>query len=339
MVLVRAPLVFVLPAGHEAPSGGNVYDRELGKALAALTSIRIVHFAEASQAIDSKSPGLYLFDTLDLEKTLELPERSAGQAYGLVVHHLPSLEPGILLDDPALAMENRALGGFDFFVATSDFTRALLVGRGYGENAVFTVPPGLSAESGPPRVYEPPLSALLVANVIPRKGVLSLLEALAAHESARARYSLRIVGRTDMDPAYVEACRRTLVNSSSLGRRVRIDGPRPYEHMAEVYEAAHLLVSASAMETFGMAIHEARAHGLPVLAVNGGYVRNAFSDGENGVLCSSPEGLAKKLVELDEDEAAMRSLFGRAQASRPPSDYTWAAAAQRLLEEIERVSA
>ncbi|HEX6763881.1 MAG TPA: glycosyltransferase, partial [Polyangiaceae bacterium] len=96
--------------------------------------------------------------------------------------------------------------------------------------------------------------------------------------------------------------------------------------------------SASAMETFGMAVHEARAHGLPVLALDGGYVRNAFSDGEDGVLCSSIAELAGTLVELSRDEPAMKSLFDRAQASRRAT-RTWTTAAKEFLTELGRLSA
>src|SRR5262245_7857474 len=103
------PLVFVLPAGSEAPSGGNVYDRELTRALAEIVPIDRTGFAEAKTAIAAGRPGLYLFDTLDLEKTLALPTPAPEQMFGLVVHHLPSLEPGVAADDPSLVMEDRAL--------------------------------------------------------------------------------------------------------------------------------------------------------------------------------------------------------------------------------------
>ena len=106
--------------------------------------------------------------------------------------------------------------------------------------------------------------------------------------------------------------------------------------MGALYDEAHLLVSASAMETFGMAIHEARAHGLPILALDAGYAREHFAHGENGVLCSSVPELATALVELARDDERMAALFSRAQTTSLPSGYSWPDAAQRFLDELAR---
>jgi glycosyltransferase involved in cell wall biosynthesis len=201
------------------------------------------------------------------------------------------------------------------------------------------VPPALEPVAArAPRTYEAPLDALLVANVIPRKGVLPLLEALAASADAPP-FSLRIVGRHDMDPAYAAACRSVVGRSPSLSERVRFDGAVPHERMAALYHSADVLVSASAMETFGMAIHEARARGLPVIAVQGGYSLRHFEDGENGLACSSAFEAATELVALARDELRMALLFARAQATRASSERSWADEARQFLDALARAGA
>jgi glycosyltransferase involved in cell wall biosynthesis len=335
--IARSPLVFVFPAGSEGVSGGNIYNSELTKALAELVPVSVASFAEAAGDLASKRPGIYLFDTLELDLVGTLPPRVAGQEVGLVVHLLPSLEPGAAEDDAAIASEKAKLRRFDFFVATSDFTRTLLVSRGFAEDAILTVPPGLPVvenDNDVTRAYEPPLRAVVVGNLIPRKGVLPLLEALAA-KPAPDRYSLRIVGRGDMDPAYAEACRRAAAASPSLRDAVRIEGPVPYQRTGEVYEASHLAVSPALFETYGMAIREARAHGLPVLAFDGGYARHHFTHGDDGFSYSSHAELARTLVELAGDERRMASLFERARATRP-APFSWRQAAERFLAELGR---
>jgi glycosyltransferase involved in cell wall biosynthesis len=329
------PLVFVHPPGIDAPSGGNVYDRELTRALAKLVPVDVLPFSEAKRALDSGRSGAFFFDTLELELTRSVGATTADQLLGLVVHHLPSLEPHVAFGSTALARENALLSRFDRLVATSDFTRELLVSRGRSERAILTVPPALPSIAEERRVYRAPLSVLLVANVIPRKGVLELFEALAENAAPNARFSLRVVGRLDMDPDYVARCRRVLASSAVLGESVRFDGPVPYERMGALYGDAHLLVSASAMETFGMAIHEARAHGLPIAALDAGYARAHFAHGEHGVLCSSVRELATALVELARDDERMAALFSRAQGTLP-SSYSWPDAAQRFLDELAR---
>ena len=334
----RPPLIFAMPAGSDLPSGGNVYNRELTLALAERATVTLTTFARANAALRAGECGIFLFDSLELDATSALGAAAADQMRLLIVHHLPSLEPAVRFESSEVARENAALSRFDGFVATSDFTRELLVARGVSENAILTVPPALPAiDASPARAYEPPLAALLVANVIPRKGVLELLEALGKIATAELGLSLRIVGRTDMDPDYVERCRRVLERSPALATAARFDGPVPYERMGAIYDEAHLLVSASSMETFGMAIHEASAHGLPVVAVDGGHVRRHFTDGAVGVLCAAASELAETLVELARDPARMHVLCANAQESRETTHYGWPEAAERFLAELERV--
>lgn len=334
---MNAPLVFVLPENVEVATGGNVYDRELTRALSCITNVELATFAEADRSLTRKRHGLYFFDTLDLAKTSSLPAPSEGQTLGLLVHYLATLDPSAT-DALSLAAEDRALERFELFVATSDFTRDVLVRRGRAERSILTVPPALRRIALAPRVYEPPLCALVVANLGPHKGVLPLLEALAALEP-EPRFSLRIVGPSELDPTYAEACRKAVASSTSLQRIVRFDGPLPYERMGEAYEASHLLVSAAPMETFGMAIFEARAHGLPVVAIDGGNVARHFVNGESGIACASATELARTLADLANDGQRMRELFRSAGATRVSSEYGWDEAARRFLAELGRASA
>jgi glycosyltransferase involved in cell wall biosynthesis len=96
-----------------------------------------------------------------------------------------------------------------------------------------------------------------------------------------------------------------------------------------------LLVSGAGMETFGMALQEGGAHGLPILAMDGGYSRHHFTDGENGLLFKSTDGLARALVTLVRDESMMRGLFDRAQRS-PREASSWKDAAETLVEYLAR---
>ena len=101
----------------------------------------------------------------------------------LLVHHLPSLEPGLPPADPSLGTEAAALARCRAFVATSPFTARLLASRGFPAERILTLTPAAptpaTEPAAPPRRYLPPLRALMVGNLIPRKAVLPLLEALA----------------------------------------------------------------------------------------------------------------------------------------------------------------
>lgn len=315
---------FLLPSGAEAVSGGNLYNAALARALAAPT----LAFAAGAEQIRSGAPGLYLIDTLDLRASLSL-ERGPEQYFVLLVHHLPSLEPGLDPADEALAVEAAALPRFDALVATSPFTAEWLVGRGVPRERIMTVMPGLRAVKIAPRVYTPPLRALLVGNLIPRKSVRELMRALATRPGELV---LDVVGRADLDLAYAAECAAL----AAQDRRVRLVGPVPHAGMGAIYATHHLLVSAATMETYGMALAEARAHGLPILALDRGWQRYQFRDGETGRSFDSVDALADALVELARDARAMAPLYASAQAAGGSGD-TWPIAAAHFRAGILRV--
>jgi glycosyltransferase involved in cell wall biosynthesis len=326
----RSPLVFVLPPGSDEPSGGNIYNRNLLRALAEFAPVTTTTFRVAEALVLAGKPGTYLFDTLELDRVGTLPPGAPGQHLGLVVHHLSSLEPDLPVEHPSLATERALLPRFDVLVATSTFTRAWLTARGVREERVLTVPPATSRDQEPPRTYSEPLAVLAVANLIPRKDVLSLLRALRS--LGPAPYVLRVKGRTDLDPTYADACRRVVTGSSWLSRHVLMEGPVPHEEMSLAYRASHLFVSTARMETFGMALQEARAHGIPILARDGGYVRHHFTDGENGHLLFTAEAIATELVSLAREPARMSLFFARAQSMRLDEGDTWPSAARKFLD-------
>lgn len=73
-----------------------------------------------------------------------------------------------------------------------------------------------------------------------------------------------------------------------LGRRVHWLGARPESELAAINAASDLLVWPAVNEAIGMAILEAQAAGLPVVAGNSGAIGAIVADGETGYLV--PEG-------------------------------------------------
>jgi glycosyltransferase involved in cell wall biosynthesis len=175
----------------------------------------------------------------------------------------------------------------------------------------------------------------MVGNLIPRKGVLELFECLALRIHETDRFYLELAGRSDLDPRYARAC-LDVAQGSNLCSIVRYLGPVPPTHIAECYRRAAGFVSTSKMETFGIALQEARAYGLPILAVDGGYTRHHFTPGENGLLFESVGALAQGLLALTRDPARMHALFGNAQHLRLSNDYTWANAAEIFSQALRR---
>jgi glycosyltransferase involved in cell wall biosynthesis len=352
----RSPLAFVLPAQHGLISGGNIYNERLIDALAALTGpdlndapdsndapdlhdaqrpVRTLTVAEGQAAMRAGAPGTYFIDTLNLGDFIELlAQPHARQRRILIVHHLPSLEPGIDPDDPALAIERATLPRFDGFLTTSSYTTALLRERGHTTQDIMTVPPALSARDRQALRCPPGVRALLVGNLIPRKGVLPLLHALDAAVTPDDRFDIDVVGGTVLDPDYAGACARLVASSPRLGPRVHLRGEVAHAEMDAYYGAASVVISASSMETFGMALQEARAWGLPILALDGGNARNHFAPGQNGALHGTVPALVHGFLALVRDPAHMQRLFACAQDMRAGAGYTWDVAARALLDQL-----
>jgi glycosyltransferase involved in cell wall biosynthesis len=321
---------FLLPRGSEQISGGNLYNAGFLAALERCSAGRRSSIEELEKVLSRREPGTYLLDTLDLDAGSAIARRAPGQRFGLVVHHLPSLEPGLPPTAPAIAVERAVLPLFDFWVATSDYTRELLIARGLPAERVVTVVPGLSVVPRPARAYQPPLVAALIGNLIPRKGVFELLGELAPRLTPADAFELSLVGRADHDPEYARSCRELVDQSPSLQRVVRFAGAVPPREMPRVYGRAALIVSASLMETFGIALQEARAYGIPILTLDRGNAREHVVPGETGWLSGSTAELCERLLYLSRNPEILRAAFARAQAAPVPGE-PWDSVVARFL--------
>ena len=326
-------ITLFLPRECGSLSGGNLYNRELLAALRRQVEVASPTIDALWNVLARGTPGTFLIDSLDLGAAPAIERRAPDQRFGLLVHHLPSLEPGLRLSDPARDLERQVLGRFDFWVTTSGFARHLLLARDLPSDRVFSVPPGLSPVDRGARELATPLAALWVGNLIPRKGLLALLTALARLARDDDDFQLTVVGRHDAHPEYAEACRRLVAGSARVAKRVTCHGAVPPEQMPAFYRRSTLLVSSSEMETYGMALQEARAHGLPILALDRGNAPEHVDPGKNGLLAQSIDELCTTLLGFARDPETLRPLFDAA-ARAPAPTRTWDDAARALLAAI-----
>jgi len=322
-----------MPSGSEEISGGNLYNRALVAALedrASVTTMSAVEFSAASLGA-----GTYLVDTLDLKAAREvLGRRGPGQHFVLLSHHLPSLEPDLDSMHPSLRLEQEVLGSFDAYVATGEFMQRWLEEKGHGPVSLIE-PRVQGTQQVSERPFEAPLRALMVCNLIPRKGVLAFLQALgSAIGTEPTELSVDIIGRSDLDAPYAKACFELVAASPTLSRCVRLLGSVAHEALAVHYQDANLFVSASRMETFGMSLQEARLQALPILAVRGGNSENHLIVGKTGLIFDNPDALAGGLVSLAADTTRHARYFSGAYGACPDASATWPDAASQLLKDL-----
>jgi glycosyltransferase involved in cell wall biosynthesis len=116
-----------------------------------------------------------------------------------------------------------------------------------------------------------------------------------------------------------------------LGERVRFAGALGEAEIARRLAAADLFVWPAINEAFGMALLEAQASGLPVVAGRGGGVGDVVADGVTGLL--APPGDAGAFAEGMRallDDPARRAAFGAAARDKIRREHDLPAAARRL---------
>ncbi|MEM6993290.1 MAG: glycosyltransferase family 4 protein [Myxococcota bacterium] len=311
----RAPVHrFVVPPLSGPPTGGTRYNAELVAALRRRGASVIV--AETYEGSDD----LTWVDSLFLPQFSAWAQRGP---LGLLTHYLPTLvRVGARPPREALTeVERSALRCAHGFVVPSPWLAAELVALDVPTARIGVVEPGVRASARPaPGRNGGPLTAVLVANLTPGKGVAPLLEALATRSTTG--FVLRIVGSPEMDPAYADRCRSA---AAPLGRAVVFEGSQPAETCLQRVRGADLLLSASRMESYGMAIADARACGVPVLARRGGNVDNLVSATAGGVLVEDVVELAEAFVALAADRRALERRLAAARAHAPARSWDTAA--------------
>lgn len=310
-----------MPGDLATPTGGYRYDRRILAGLAA-AGWRVAHraldggfplpgpaaLAHAASVLAAIPDGAAV--VVDGLAYGAMPELAAAHGRRLrllaLVHHPLAAETGLSPERAAALRDSeaRALAQARGVIVTSAATARLLSGYGVPAGKVRVVEPGTDpappadrSEGGPPRL-------LCVATLVPRKGHDTLLEALAGLRDAH--WQLDCVGCPDRDPAWA---RRLLGLRDALGLRERVTfrGVLPDPELGQCYARADLFVLASRFEGYGMAVAEALAHGLPVLATR------------TGAAAVSVPGSAGVLVEPDDPvalHAVLRDLLGRPDLRR-----------------------
>lgn len=310
---------FVAPPLDGPPTGGTLYNAHLVGALRR-ASVRCERVAlEGAERAAAVPETILWVDSLYLEALPRLARTSAPA--NVLLHYLPSLvtAPNLARPSELTEEERRALETARSVLVTSAWARQKLLDLGVPSGKIGVVEPGtdgvvLARE----RAAGAPLEALIVANLLPGKGVLPFLEALASRLSEEDPVRLAVVGSSELDPGYAARC-HAVVESTPLSRRVRFTGALPFPELAELLARSDVLVSASRMETYGMALSAARASGVPILARRGGNVAEHVEERAGCALFDDDVALARALVALAADplEAARRrELAGRARPER-----------------------
>lgn len=177
-------------------------------------------------------------------------------------------------------------------------------------------------------------TALFLGRIYPVKGLPMLVEAWARVRPEGWR--LQIAGP---DEAGHRAEIERVVSAAGLNGVVSFLGPIEGEAKSGAYSNADLFILPSYSESFGMAVAEALAHGLPVLTTKGAPWPELAARGCGWSVAPTVEGIARGLCQsTSQDPAALRAMGARGRAW-VAADFGWDAVANRFLDAYEQLRA
>jgi glycosyltransferase involved in cell wall biosynthesis len=228
----------------------------------------------------------------------------------------------------------------DAFVAISRAITSELEVAGYASARIHELPNGVPVPETPwqrrPDWWLAP-HAVYVGRLAPEKGLSSLVEAwpliLEAHPAAR----LSLVGSGPQQPA-LEAQAQSLGMTVGPGLSLEFSGVQA--DVTSALRGADLFVLPSREEGMSIALLEAMAVGIPLVATSIPGNRRLVSDFKHGRLASpgDPATLARVIIEQwqDFDRAFQMS---RAARRRVENEFSIAAVARRHLELFQEILA
>lgn len=328
------PVGLVVPPSGGVPSGGHLYNQHLIQALQAIHPDQVlVCSMEQALALSPQelNARVWLIDTLYLSDLAKLGHRFPAPEYGLIVHHLESLEAHDSAQRKLVHQGQEApiMQHMRCFLCTSPYTADYLQQLGYHHDQMLVIPPSLCVRPEPVRQKAHLDRVLMVANLVERKGVLPFLKALK-EQTDSLPFVLEIAGSDAIEPEYALTLRQWLETNAKFARQVKLSGALNSAQIQAAYQEAQLFVSAARMETFGMALQEAVAYRLPILAHAGGNASFHLEEGERGRVLSSDRDLAAALLAVAADTDQLAQWQSAAWTYQPYQHYTWEAAAHKF---------
>jgi glycosyltransferase involved in cell wall biosynthesis len=161
---------------------------------------------------------------------------------------------------------------------------------------------------------------LFVGWLIPEKGVFELVEAAQILRDRQVSFTLKLVGPFHGN----ESVLRARITAAGLGDMVHAVGAvHSRAEMLEAYHSADIFTLPSWAEGLPVAVLEAMACGLPIVASNVGGTPDLLEDGVSGFLIPprDPPALANAVERLLRDREARLSI-GRAARARVESAFS-----------------
>jgi len=347
-------LTLIVPGSLDARTGGYAYDRRIAAQLrrrgwtieireldASFPRPTESALAEAARVLAAiPDGGIAMIDGLAFGAMPAELEREATRLRLVAIVHMP-LAAEIGIDSEAAARleasERRALGAASMVVVTGRWTVSALERYDVGRHRIALVEPGTDRAPVARGSNGSPLELLCVATLNPGKGHETLIRALA--NLSQLDWHLTCAGSLDRHPSTVERV-RAIVRASGLGDRVSLAGELDDDSLASAFDRADVFVLPTLGETYGMAVAEALAHGLPVISTTTGAIPDLVgsADDRAGLVVSpGDEAALTSALERVMSDQRLRARLGEGARRTRDRLATWDDAADKMTAVLERV--
>jgi len=237
-----------------------------------------------------------------------------------IVHHLRSCEGFPDLQNRFFRfIESRYLAGVDGFIFNSRATKVDVIRAGVDLNERPSLIAHPAGDNIQPDITESeiinrsrasgPLRLIFLGNVIPRKGLHTLLEAL--EPIPYNLYNLDIVGSLSFDSNYGQEIRRKISYAPAAGS-ITIHDYLEDKQLKQILRKSDVMVVPSTYEGFGISYLEGMGFGLPAVGTTAGGAAEVITHGCDGYLIQpgDVQALHQHILELsgDRDKLLRMSL-------------------------------
>ena len=343
---MKSEVHVVVPAAIDdplRPSGGNVYDRRLCEELPAWGWTVHEHavpgtwptpdpadrapFAELLLSLPDEA--LVVVDGLIASAAEELVD-AARRLRVVVLLHMP---------DATEHAERAVLNAASGVITTSRWSRHRIITRnGLAEGRVWSAVPGV--DPAEPAVRSSSGTNLLVVGPVTAAKGHDVLVAALAHLTD-LEWRCTCAGALDLEPDFTESL-TAAAEDAGLTDRLVLTGPLSRSALGELRSRTDLLVSPSRRESYGMAVIEALASGIPVIATDVGGHREALGRSSDGTLpglllpMDDADGLAEALRTWLTD-SDVRDRWRDSAALRGRDLPTWSDTARTVATVLQAI--
>jgi glycosyltransferase involved in cell wall biosynthesis len=315
---------FLIYGSLDTLSGGYLYDRKLVEYLRSQgDTVEIIslpwrnYAAHLTDNLHFRLPrGLDLLIQDELNHPSLISANRKPHPYPIIslVHHLRCSELRPSWQNLFYrAIEKKYLRSVDGFIFNSQTTKNVVNGLvADGKPYVVAFPPAdrfghaIPEEEIKSRASRDPLRILFLGNVMERKGLHTLLEAI---RPLTFDFQLDVVGSLTSEPGYAKQMQE-YVAVHGLSSMVFFHSSLDNEPLKQKLRQAHVLIVPSSYEGFGIVYLEGMGFGLPAIGTTAGAAGEIIEHGITGYLIEPNDHhtLAQYITSLSQDRALLTRL-------------------------------